>query len=150
MIARIETLRDAADAADTRIRLIPDALGAIDVALKRDGDTIHVQFTAEQAQTRALLQEAQPRLAEAAERSGLKLGQTSVEAAPASGGNSTQTGSQGSSNNPSLSQSLSQGMAQGHGQGPARQHQPATPARPVSAGSQANTADAADDDGRVA
>ena len=63
MIAHIETLRDNADAGDTRIRLIPDALGTIDVAVKRDHDTLHVQFTAEQATTRTLIQDAQPRLA---------------------------------------------------------------------------------------
>lgn len=78
MVERIERLRDAVDAVDTRIRLIPDALGAIDVAVKRDGDTVHVHFTAEQAATRALLQDAAPRLAEAAEARGLKLGQTAV------------------------------------------------------------------------
>lgn len=78
MVERIERLRDAVDAVDTRIRLIPDALGAIDVAVKRDGDTVHVHFTAEQAATRTLLQDAAPRLAEAAEARGLKLGQTGV------------------------------------------------------------------------
>ena len=75
MIERIEILRDAADAGDTRIRLVPDALGAIDVSLKQDGDTVHVHFHAEQGATRALLQEAQPRLVELAEARGLKLGQ---------------------------------------------------------------------------
>jgi hypothetical protein len=79
MISRIETLRDAVDAADTRIRLIPDALGTIDVAVRRDGDAVHVHFTAEQPQTRALLQDAQPRLADAAEQRGVRLGQTSVD-----------------------------------------------------------------------
>ena len=80
MIDHIERLRDAADANDTRIRLIPDALGTIDVALRRDGDTVHVHFNAEQAATRTLLQDAQPQLAQAAEQRGLKLGQTVVEA----------------------------------------------------------------------
>ena len=78
MVERIERLRDAVDAVDTRIRLIPDALGSIDVAVKRDGDVVHVHFTAEQAATRALIQDAAPRLAEAAEARGLKLGQTAV------------------------------------------------------------------------
>ena len=78
MIERIEMIRDAADAVDTRIRLVPDALGAIDVEVQRDGDALHVRFHAEQPQTRALLAEAAPRLAEAAESRGLRLGQTSV------------------------------------------------------------------------
>lgn len=75
MIARIEMIRDAADATDTRIRLIPDALGAIDVSVKTEGATVHVHFAAEQAATRTLLADAQPRLAELAEARGLKLGQ---------------------------------------------------------------------------
>lgn len=85
MIARIEHLRDAVDAADTRIRLLPDALGAIDVDVRRDGDRLDVRFSAEQPQTRALLQEAQPRLAEAAEARGLRLGQASVDAGASNG-----------------------------------------------------------------
>lgn len=79
MIERIDMLRDAVNATDTRIRLIPDALGAIDVAVRQDGDTVHVHFTAEQAATRTLLQEAQPRLAELADARGLKLSQGSVD-----------------------------------------------------------------------
>ncbi|TCP72916.1 flagellar hook-length control protein FliK [Sphingomonas sp. PP-CE-1G-424] len=75
MIERIEILRDAADATDTRIRLVPDALGAIDVSMRKDGDTVHVHFNADQAATRTLLQDAQPRLVELAEARGLKLGQ---------------------------------------------------------------------------
>ena len=75
MIERIAILRDAADATDTRIRLVPDMLGAIDVSMRRDGDTVRVHFNAEQAATRTLLQDAQPRLVELAEARGLKLGQ---------------------------------------------------------------------------
>jgi len=97
MIERIEIIRtavaEAADAADTRIRLIPDALGAIDVDVRRDGDTLHVRFTADQPQTRALLHDAQPRLAEAAEERGLKLGQTSIGAD--AGGQAQQHAQQG-------------------------------------------------------
>lgn len=73
MIERIEQLRDAVDAADTSIRLIPDKLGTIDVSLRRDGDAVHVQFTAQAAETRQLLAEAQPKLAELAEAKGLRL-----------------------------------------------------------------------------
>lgn len=78
MIERIEMLRDAADAVDTRVRLVPDALGAIDVSVKADGDTVRVHFNAEQAATRTLLADAQPRLAELAEARGLKLAQGSL------------------------------------------------------------------------
>ncbi|WBH15673.1 flagellar hook-length control protein FliK [Sphingomonas radiodurans] len=73
MIERIELLRDAVDAVDTSIRLMPDKLGAIDVSLRRDGDGVQVQFTAQAAETRQLLAEAQPKLAELAEAKGLRL-----------------------------------------------------------------------------
>ena len=79
MIERIDILRDAANATDTRIRLIPDALGTIDVSVRKDGDTLHVHFAAEQAATRSLLQEAQPRLAELADARGIRLSQGSVD-----------------------------------------------------------------------
>ena len=73
MIAHIEALRDAVDAADTSIRLVPDKLGAIDVSLKQEGDTVQVQLNAHQPETRQLLAEAQPKLAEMAEAKGLRL-----------------------------------------------------------------------------
>jgi len=85
MIAHIERLRDAADAADATIRVVPDALGSIDVSVRRSGDQVHVQFAAEQAATRQILQDAQPRLAELAEARGLRLGGTAVENGPATG-----------------------------------------------------------------
>jgi flagellar hook-length control protein FliK len=88
MIDRIETLRDDANARDTRIRLVPDALGGVDVAVRKDGDTVHVHFTADTQATRTLLSDAQPRLAELAEARGVKLGQTSVDAG--GGGNANQ------------------------------------------------------------
>lgn len=73
MMARIEQIRDAQNGADTRIRLHPDALGAIDVALRREGGAVHVRFHAAETATRALLADAQPRLAELADARGLKL-----------------------------------------------------------------------------
>lgn len=78
LIDRIDAIQDVANARDTRIRLIPDALGKIDVTLHRQGDTLNVQFTAEVAATRTLLADAQPRLAELAEARGLRLGQAQV------------------------------------------------------------------------
>jgi Meckel syndrome type 1 protein len=117
MIARIEGLRDMANAADTSIRLIPDALGRIDVSMRTEGDTIHVEFAAEQAATRQLLQDAAPRLHAAAEDRGLKLGETRV--APAaesatqnnSGGNN-QPGGGGLGNGSSSSSAQSAGAQQ--------------------------------------
>jgi flagellar hook-length control protein FliK len=85
MIDHIETLRDGADANDTRIRLVPDALGTVDVAVQRSGDAIHVHFTAENPATRTLLTEAQPRLAELAEQRGVRIAGCSVETGSGSG-----------------------------------------------------------------
>lgn len=78
LATRIEALRDAADATNTRIRLVPDALGKIDVAIRREGETLHVHFAADTAATRGLLSEAQPRLADIASQRGLTLGDTTV------------------------------------------------------------------------
>lgn len=85
MIDHIESLRDAADATSTRIRVVPDALGTIDLSVKRDGDTLHVHFAAEQAATRTMLTDAQPRLAQIAESRGLRLGDTGVGGQSAGG-----------------------------------------------------------------
>jgi flagellar hook-length control protein FliK len=106
MIDHIEALRDAANANDTRIRLIPDALGVIDVAVKTVGDAIHVRFAAEDATTRARLEEARPALALIAEERGLRIGQAVVEAASANAaGNGQSQGSQGQGNQQSGQQS---------------------------------------------
>jgi hypothetical protein len=86
LIDRVEAARDAANAADTRIRLVPEALGKIDIALRQDGTTLHVHFTAEQAATRDLLDAAQPRLAELAAARGLQLGDAGVGAGANQGG----------------------------------------------------------------
>lgn len=79
LVDHIEALRDAANARDTRITLVPHALGKIDVAVRQDGDTLHVHFAAEAPATRVLIADAQPRLAEIAESRGLRLGQSSVD-----------------------------------------------------------------------
>ena len=117
MIERIDILRDAANATDTRIRLIPDALGTIDVSVRKDGDTLHVHFAAEQAATRTLLQDAQPRLAELADARGLKLSQGNVD-----------TG----------------GGQQQQQQRAATPHQPSAPARPRAGTATASDTDSTD------
>lgn len=80
MIERIEVLRDLADANDLSIRLAPDALGTIDVSLKRDGDAVQVQLTAEHAHTRQLLADAQPKLTELAAERGVRLQHAGTDA----------------------------------------------------------------------
>ncbi|WP_020424626.1 flagellar hook-length control protein FliK [Sphingomonas sp. Mn802worker] len=122
MIERIVTLRDMAAENDTRLRLSPDMLGTIDVSLKRDGDQVQVQITAEQAQTRQLLAEAQPRLVELADARGVKL--------QLSGGHAGGAGQQPGPGN------------SGGGDAP-RQHAPASPFsnRPRSSAERAATDD---------
>lgn len=78
LIERIETLRDEADARDTRIRLVPDALGAVDIAVRTQGEAVHVHFTAERPETQTLLADAQPRLSELAQQRGVRIAETSV------------------------------------------------------------------------
>lgn len=86
MIDRIETLRDAANATDTRIRLIPDALGPVEISVRKDGDAVQVRFSAQQEATRQLIADATPRLTELAEARGVRIDRTSVEAGPNHGG----------------------------------------------------------------
>lgn len=97
MIARIEQLRDQQNApgstGDTRIRLHPDALGTVDVTLRRDGDGTHVQLAAAEPATRAMLADAQPRLQALAEARGLRLTGSEVAGGNAQGGTGGATGS---------------------------------------------------------
>jgi len=86
MIDRIETMRDASNAGDTRIRLTPAALGQVDVSIRHEGDRIHVHFATETQAARQLLADAQPRLSELAEARGVKLGQTTVDSGTAGSG----------------------------------------------------------------
>ncbi len=161
MIDHIEALRDAANANDTRIRLVPDALGAIDVAVKTVGDAIHVRFSADDATTRAMIEEARPGLVLIAEERGLKIGQAIVEAGPTqpASANPQSTGASPSGNGQQQAAAHGQGQGQGQGQAqgqaqpgqqqPRQQHtsttrQPATAARAPS-----NDTDAAGN-GRIA
>lgn len=79
MIDRIAALRDAAEATDTRIKLAPEHLGAIEVSIRRDGDRLNVHFAAENPAARQAIADAAPRLADLADARGVKLGQTSVD-----------------------------------------------------------------------
>ena len=69
MMGRIEEAREAADATDRRIRVTPDALGAVDLRVRREGDAVRIQLSADDPATRAMLAEAAPRIAELSGRS---------------------------------------------------------------------------------
>lgn len=90
MIDHIEMLRDDANARDTRIRLAPDALGTVDVALRRDGDALHVRFSSANEATRLVLNDAQPRLAALAEARGVRIAGSSIDSGADRGGNQPQ------------------------------------------------------------
>jgi flagellar hook-length control protein FliK len=91
MIDRIETMRDASNTGDTRIRLAPAALGQVDISIRHEGDRIHVHFATETQAARQLLTDAQPRLNELAEARGVKLGQTTVDSGTAGSGQQQNT-----------------------------------------------------------
>lgn len=82
MIDRIEHLRDAFDTRETRIRLIPDALGPVDISVRRDAtsDSVQVHFTAAEAGTRQLIADAQQRLVEIADSRGVRIERATVDA----------------------------------------------------------------------
>ncbi|MEH3040327.1 MAG: flagellar hook-length control protein FliK [Sphingomonas paucimobilis] len=82
MIDRIATLRESsgANTGETRIRLSPDALGDVEVAIRTGDDgKLHVHIASENADAGRLLAEAQPRLVQMAEARGLKLGGMQVD-----------------------------------------------------------------------
>ncbi|MHA6721749.1 flagellar hook-length control protein FliK [Sphingomonas sp. RS2018] len=80
MIDRIETIQGESGKSETRIRLTPDALGNVDVAVTRDATgAIQLRMTSDNPHARTLLAEAAPRLAEMAEARGLKLGGSGVD-----------------------------------------------------------------------
>ncbi|KQN24851.1 hypothetical protein ASE86_00720 [Sphingomonas sp. Leaf33] len=81
MIDRIETLRDESGAiGETRLKLAPDALGNVDVSVRRDdAGQYQVRISADTAPARTILAEAAPRLVDMAEARGLKLSHAGVD-----------------------------------------------------------------------
>jgi flagellar hook-length control protein FliK len=98
MLDHIEVLRDTADARDTRIRLVPDALGKVDVSITKSGDAVNVRFSAESPAARQMLTDAQPRLTALAEARGLRIGETSVDSGGSGSGPASNGGGTGNSN----------------------------------------------------
>jgi flagellar hook-length control protein FliK len=105
MIETIEQLRDAAGPAsagttETRLRLAPDALGSVDVAIRQEGEQLSVRITAETQAARTILADAAPKLAELAEARGLKLGSSPTEHSSGGGLADRQPRQQQQSNQP--------------------------------------------------
>lgn len=118
MIDHIEVLRDHADSRDTRIRLVPDALGSVDVAVRQVGERIHVSFTAEHEATRALIADAQPRLTELAAERGVRIVGSSVATDANSGASSSPQQGQAQAQAQSQSQPQSQNPSQSRSNAP--------------------------------
>lgn len=115
MIDTIEALRDAAPLRETRLSLMPEALGKVEVAIRQDdAGTIHVQFNTDTQAARQIIADAQPKLAEIAEQRGIRLGSTQVETSAG------QTGTGSGTANPQMNQ------GQRHDATPNR-HQPSAP-----------------------
>lgn len=113
MIDRIETLQGAGPARETRLSLMPEALGKVDIAIRQDDSgSIHVQFNTDTQSARQLIADAQPKLAEIAQERGIRLGSTSVE--------SNATGTGAGNANPQMNQGQRQDAAP-------NRHQPAAP-----------------------
>lgn len=86
MIERIDTLQSQGGARETRIRLTPDALGAIDVSISHDEGGVRIHIATDTALARAMLADAAPRLTEMAELRGLRLSQANVDPGTAGDG----------------------------------------------------------------
>ena len=79
MLDKIEALRDASPLRETRISLMPEGMGKVDIAIRQDDAGLHVQFNTDTQAARQLIADAQPKLAEIAQERGIRLGSTSVE-----------------------------------------------------------------------
>jgi len=82
LVDRIDEVRSHGGSRITQLRLLPDALGTVDVRIEHNGDRVNVHFTADTAQARTLLADATSRLSDLADARGLKLGDTGVQQGP--------------------------------------------------------------------
>jgi flagellar hook-length control protein FliK len=78
MIDRIGDIVQEGGRREALIRLLPDALGAVEVKIIERDDRLQVTLNADTAQARQLLSEQAPRLAELAEARGLRFAQTDI------------------------------------------------------------------------
>lgn len=111
MLDRIEALRDAAPVRETRISLMPEGLGKVDIAIRQDDAGLHVQFSTDTQSARQLIADAQPKLAEIAQERGIRLGSTSVDT-NAAGSNGGGNGGAGGNGSGAASSQMNQGQRQ--------------------------------------
>lgn len=135
MIDRIEALQGASPVRETKLSLMPEGLGKVDIAIRQDdAGSLHVEFSTDTQAARQLIADAQPKLAEIAQERGIRLGSTSVE----SNASGTNGGTAGSGANSQMNQ------GQRHDAQPQRNQ----PSAPPSARRQAQTS--TNEDERVA
>jgi flagellar hook-length control protein FliK len=96
MIDKIEALQGGGPVRETRLSLMPEGLGKIDISIRQDDAGVHVQFNTDTQAARQLIADAQPKLAEIAQERGIRLGSTSVE--------SNATGTGAGTANPQMNQ----------------------------------------------
>jgi hypothetical protein len=78
MIDRIGDIVQADGRREAQIKLLPSALGAVEVIIVQRDEQMHVTLTSENAQARQLLSDAAPRLQELAEARGLRFAQADI------------------------------------------------------------------------
>jgi flagellar hook-length control protein FliK len=96
MIDKIEALQGGGPVRETRLSLMPEGLGKVDISIRQDDAGLHVQFNTDTQAARQLIADAQPKLAEIAQERGIRLGSTSVE--------SNATGTGAGTANPQMNQ----------------------------------------------
>ncbi|MDG2533748.1 flagellar hook-length control protein FliK [Sphingomonas sp. HITSZ_GF] len=80
MIDKMEALQEGGPVRETRLSLMPEGLGKVDIAIRQDdAGSLHVEFNTDTQAARQLIADAQPKLAEIAQERGIRLGSTSVE-----------------------------------------------------------------------
>ncbi|MEP9359043.1 flagellar hook-length control protein FliK [Sphingomonas sp. KR3-1] len=119
MIDKIEALRDAAPLRETKISLMPEGLGKLDIAIRQDDAGMHVAFSTDTQAARQLISDAQPKLAEIAQERGIRIVSSSVESNATGNNGGSGTGSSGASN-PQMHQGQRQDAAP-------NRHQPSAP-----------------------
>jgi flagellar hook-length control protein FliK len=78
MIEHVTEMREAGGARALHIKLLPDALGAVEVRVRQEDSRVGVEVVAQNPAAQQLLAEAAPRLHQMAEERGLRLGQGSI------------------------------------------------------------------------
>lgn len=93
MIDKIEALQGGGPVRETRLSLMPEGLGKVDIAIRQDDSgSLHVAFNTDTQSARQLIADAQPKLAEIAQERGIRIGSTSVESNAANTNGGTGTG----------------------------------------------------------